>query len=425
MMACSPATRSAAAAVAAASAAGAARRTASGGHLALNGSFAAAACRTGRSDARQRCAAALVSRRPLSSTVRLVFHGAKPLRRAAPRALCDANLFLLPLVGRKKKRREPRHPSRSSPLARAAPVPLVNAFSGSDRSRPFSSRQILKKFIPENVRQLAKTAAVFGDNLVVNSPVFHSFIFLTVAIFGASWHFEKEKKRMDAKREEAQKKVVAAAGKPKIGGPFTLVDTEGKTVTNEDFLGQYLLVYFGFTHCPDVCPEELEKMTDVVDLLRANPMMGKKVTPIFITCDPQRDGIDEVKAYVKDFHSDLIGLTGTFDQVARAAKAYRIYFSAPPGVDPGDDYLVDHSIFFYFMDPHGEFLDAYSREWTPGQVVLSIESHVKKYRADGGAEGREAVLRQREERARAKEAEPAEKQPTMSERIGAPLKSWI
>lgn len=106
-------------------------------------------------------------------------------------------------------------------------------------------------------------------------------------------------------------------------------------------------VYFGFTHCPDICPEELDKMAIMIDEVKE--MKGDVMRPIFITCDPARDTPAVVKAYLKEFHPDIIGLTGTWENVKAICKAYRVYFSTPPSVKPGQDYLVDHSIYFYLM----------------------------------------------------------------------------
>jgi protein SCO1/2 len=111
-------------------------------------------------------------------------------------------------------------------------------------------------------------------------------------------------------------------------------------------------VYFGFTHCPDICPDELDKMADMIDRVKAE--CGEVLTPIMITCDPARDTPAVLKPYIKEFHPDLIGLTGEWEDIKATCKEYRVYFSTPSNVKPGQDYLVDHSIYFYLM---GEFID--------------------------------------------------------------------
>jgi protein SCO1 len=106
-------------------------------------------------------------------------------------------------------------------------------------------------------------------------------------------------------------------------------------------------VYFGFTHCPDICPDELDKMAEMIDRVKAQ--CGDVLTPIMITCDPARDTPQVLKPYIQEFHKDLIGLTGEYESIKQTCKLYRVYFSTPPQVQPGQDYLVDHSIYFYLM----------------------------------------------------------------------------
>ena len=195
---------------------------------------------------------------------------------------------------------------------------------------------------------------------------------------GLYLYFQREKQLAIQRKVQAQKST-QSVGKPKLGGPFTLIDQNGITRTEKDVLqGHFSVVYFGFTRCPDICPEELEKLSQAVTFI--SEKHGIHIIPVFITCDPMRDGVKEIAQYVKEFHPDMIGLTGTLDQVAKAAKAYRVYFSKPPNVKPGEDYLVDHSIFFYLMDPEGQFVDLYGKEKTVEQVQDSMLQHVKTWK---------------------------------------------
>jgi protein SCO1/2 len=192
---------------------------------------------------------------------------------------------------------------------------------------------------------------------------------------GLLWYFEHEKQRMQRKRiAEANKGV----GKPKVGGSFSLVDQNGNTVTDADLKGRYSLIYFGFTHCPDICPEELDKMARMFDIVEAE--RPGTLLPVFVTCDPARDDPKVLKEYLSEFHPSFIGLTGTYDEIKAMCKAYRVYFSTPPEVKPGQDYLVDHSIYFYLMDPDGDFVEALGRQHSPEQAAKVILDHVKDWK---------------------------------------------
>lgn len=146
------------------------------------------------------------------------------------------------------------------------------------------------------------------------------------------------------------------SGKALIGGPFTLTNHEGKTVTEKDFEGQFTLVYFGYTFCPDICPAELQVMSAAIDQLGDK---GKKVTPVFISIDPERDTVEQLASYVPNFHPRLVGLTGTPEQVRQAAKAYRVYFAKAKD-SSATDYLMDHSSIVYLMGPDGTYLAHFS-----------------------------------------------------------------
>ncbi|KAI8961825.1 SCO1 protein [Daldinia sp. FL1419] len=192
---------------------------------------------------------------------------------------------------------------------------------------------------------------------------------------GLVWYFEYEKKRMQRKRvAEATKGV----GKPKVGGDFELIDQDGRPFSSKDLKGRYSLVYFGFTHCPDICPEELDKMARMFDLVEEKAPGA--LTPVFVTCDPARDDPKVLKSYLAEFHPRFVGLTGTYEQIKAMCKAYRVYFSTPRDVKPGQDYLVDHSIYFYLMDPEGDFVEALGRQHSPDQAAKVILEHIKDWR---------------------------------------------
>ena len=177
-----------------------------------------------------------------------------------------------------------------------------------------------------------------------------------------------------------------------IGGPFTLVDHEGRPVTGEFFKGRFMLVYFGYTFCPDVCPTALTDMGDALGILGA---VGEKVTPVFITVDPDRDTSEHMKEYLKFFHPRIVGLTGTPEQTAAALKAYKVYAAKaaapepepkhdhPEGRKPGDghthgdegDYLVNHTSIIYLMGPDG----AYKTHFSHGASAEDMAKGIRKF----------------------------------------------
>jgi protein SCO1/2 len=190
-----------------------------------------------------------------------------------------------------------------------------------------------------------------------------------------TYYFVQEKKRIDMQRESEAHKGI---GKPKVGGPFNLVDQNGKPFSDQDLLGKWSLIYFGFSMCPDICPDELDKMSEMLDAI--NTRDNKILTPVFITCDPHRDSPEVLKRYLDEFHPDIIGLTGSYDDIKQTCKHYRVYFSTPPDLKPGQDYLVDHSIFFYLMDPEGKFVDALGRNYTAEEATSIVKSHMHEWR---------------------------------------------
>ena len=137
-----------------------------------------------------------------------------------------------------------------------------------------------------------------------------------------------------------------------LGGPFTLVDQDGRQVTDTTWRGKWLLLYFGYTHCPDICPMALSNIAEALDHLGSG--VRARLQPIFITVDPARDSPEVLRDYVKAFEgADIVGLSGTDAQVAAAEAAYHVRAQRRPGKD--GEYTVDHSGFFYVVDPDGHF----------------------------------------------------------------------
>jgi len=141
-------------------------------------------------------------------------------------------------------------------------------------------------------------------------------------------------------------------GRAPIGGPFDLVDHNGMARTDTDFRGKLLLVYFGYTYCPDICPTDLTAIGLTLDKLGS---AGDAVQPLFITIDPERDTVDRLANYVPFFHPRLIGLTGEEAAIRRVAHAYKVYYKKV-GTSGSEDYVVDHTGFIYLVDPKGQYL---------------------------------------------------------------------
>ncbi|XP_073463293.1 protein SCO1 homolog, mitochondrial [Aquarana catesbeiana] len=206
-------------------------------------------------------------------------------------------------------------------------------------------------------------------------PVTWKSLAITVALGGVVLAGMKYLKK--EKEEKIEKERTRSMGKPLLGGPFSLIDHTGLPKTDQHFLGQWVLLYFGFTHCPDICPEEIEKMIEVVDEIDA--MKGvPNLTPLFITIDPDRDNPEAVANYIKEFSPKLIGLTGTSEQISQVAKAYRVYFSPGPK-DEDSDYIVDHTIVMYLLAPDGSFVDYYGQNKNNRDIAGSIALHMTKF----------------------------------------------
>ncbi|GFZ42638.1 Protein SCO1, mitochondrial, partial [Saitozyma sp. JCM 24511] len=241
--------------------------------------------------------------------------------------------------------------------------------------------------IPLSLRRGLATAPSEGpsDQHQRDRAAVGPFTWKAAALFGVTgvglyFYFESEKAKVqERKRQEHASKSI---GRPSIGGPFALQTHRNEPFTEQDLLGNWTLIYFGFTNCPDICPEELDKMGAAVDLVDAH--RKERVLPIFVSVDPARDSIEQVNKYVADFHPRMIGLTGDFDSVKRACKSYRVYFSTPPDAKATDDYLVDHSIFFYLMDPLGQFVDAFGKNTTAEEVAGKVKDAMTKWEKAGG-----------------------------------------
>ncbi len=157
-----------------------------------------------------------------------------------------------------------------------------------------------------------------------------------------------------------------------LGGAFSLVDQRGQPVTEASYAGKWLLVYFGYTFCPDVCPTELGTMAAAIDALGP---LGERVTPVFVTIDPQRDTVAQMAEYVGRFHPRMQGLTGTPEQVAEAARRYRVYFARAQRAE-SSDYLMDHSSFVYLVGPDARVRTLFRPEAGPDDIAATMRTQL-------------------------------------------------
>lgn len=172
--------------------------------------------------------------------------------------------------------------------------------------------------------------------------------------------------------EQVQDVSVAPPGTKNIGGPFDLINQDGKKVTDADYRNKFLLIYFGYTYCPDMCPTGLQSMAHALDLLGHE---ADRVAPLFITIDPARDTPDKLKTYVAQFHPEIEGLTGSDKQIAAAAAAYQVYYAKGEQVDD-HDYVMDHSSLIYLMAPDGSFITTFPEEADPKAIEKAIREHM-------------------------------------------------
>lgn len=167
-----------------------------------------------------------------------------------------------------------------------------------------------------------------------------------------------------------------SAGQALIGKPFSLTDHNGNTRTSADFAGKYMMIYFGYTYCPDICPTDLSKITRSLELIGDK---AKRIQPIFITIDPERDKGEQLASYVENFHPRLIGLTGTVSEIDAVKKAYKVYGvkvdengKAAPDIKT-DDYLMDHSPQTFLMGPDGKFIRFFRFSETAPVIAKALD----------------------------------------------------
>ena len=208
-------------------------------------------------------------------------------------------------------------------------------------------------------------------------------VLLAVVAVGAVWRIsdlrsQSETATRDTLPSEFDETQTPEPLPSEFGGSFSLTDQYGMRRTDMDFRGKYMLIFFGYTYCPDVCPTTLAVEKEALDELGAR---ASRIVPIFITVDPKRDTPDKLKSYLSSFDANqpstrpnFVGLTGTDEEIAKAAKAYRVYYRAhlDGRVENGADYSIDHTGDVYLMDPEGNFVAYYSQGILPDELAADL-----------------------------------------------------
>lgn len=169
---------------------------------------------------------------------------------------------------------------------------------------------------------------------------------------------------------------VKSTGRAMIGGSFELIDTQGDTVTERDLLGHYTLIYFGFTNCPDVCPLDMQRITLALKKLSLMVPWEKKLIPIFITIDPERDTPEAINNFLKPFHPKFLGLTGSADKIRIAANAYKV--GVQMNIDHQSDGIKMHTSYIYLMDPNGQFVSYFDENITADSLADVLAHHLRQ-----------------------------------------------
>ena len=159
-----------------------------------------------------------------------------------------------------------------------------------------------------------------------------------------------------------------------LDGEFNLVDETGKLVTQESYTGKFKLVYFGFTFCPDVCPLQLEVVSRALDIAKISPDW---LTTLFITLDPERDRPEDMAIYTDNFHKNIIGLTGSLDQIHQAAKAYKVYFQKVSDPETTGGYTVDHSSIVFLMGPDNNYRQHFTHRDSAEDIAEKITTIIQ------------------------------------------------
>jgi cytochrome oxidase Cu insertion factor (SCO1/SenC/PrrC family) len=205
-----------------------------------------------------------------------------------------------------------------------------------------------------------------GKSMLRNRQALIPYLLLVAALAGGLLWYQSA--------QEPQLGRVVSTGKMDVGGPFRLTDHTGKPRGDADFRGRYMLIYFGFTFCPDVCPTTLAVMAEALDKLGPD---AKNVVPVFITIDPERDTPKVLADYMKAFGPSFVGLTGSVAQIKDVEKKFRVYaVKRPLEGSKGKDYGVDHSNVLYLVGPDGKTVSFYSEAISPDDLAKDLKQKI-------------------------------------------------
>jgi len=246
---------------------------------------------------------------------------------------------------------------------------------------PKTKSKILPETVAENVKKskLSTTSTLKGSKALTRMGPMLAIvaILISVGLMFAARSYKTSNPPVaiatDGQLQQTNNKPTANS-MVQVGGPFTLTNHNGQIVTEKSYDGKYLLVFFGYTFCPDVCPTALTTVSNTLDLLGDS---ADKIMPLFITVDPVRDTPAHLKEYVSYFHPKLVALTGTEDQIKSITKAYRVYFAkTQTNKDDLEDYLMDHSSITYLMGPNGNFVEHFSHGMEPEKIAERLLKHL-------------------------------------------------
>ncbi|KAM7529265.1 hypothetical protein LguiB_032675 [Lonicera macranthoides] len=263
---------------------------------------------------------------------------------------------------------------------------VVSRFFFSLKNSSSESQNLLKRFGPSKrfhsstyMRSERQTNSRLVPETTQTSESSRSYILPATVLAGFGGlamflHYNDERRAIPKGSGQGEKWDKNSIKGPKIGGPFSLYDTQGHIVTERDLMGKWVLLYFGYTSSPDVGPAEVQKMVKAIDTLEK--MQNLKVLPVFVTIDPQRDTPSQLSAYLNEFDPRIVGLTGPIPAIRQMAQEYRVFFKKVE--EDGDDYLVESSHNMYLMNPSLEIARCFGVEYNAEEMAEAILAEIKK-----------------------------------------------